>query len=124
MAASALLIDYVLTVAVSISSASEQIISAMPGARALARRHRASCSSSLITLANLRGLRESGNIFAVPTYLFVGAALLMIGLGAWQILVEGAGRPYPPMAEAAADLTAPGAHPPRACAPSPRAPWP
>jgi amino acid transporter len=40
----------------------------------------------LITLANLRGLREAGNIFAMPTYLFVGMALLMIGLGLSQII--------------------------------------
>ena len=45
----------------------------------------------LMTLGNLRGIRESGNIFAVPTYLFVGTALLMIGLGTCQIVVLGAG---------------------------------
>ena len=42
---------------------------------------------ALITLGNLRGLRESGNIFAVPTYLFVGSALLMIAMastGSWS----------------------------------------
>jgi amino acid transporter len=104
VAASALLIDYVLTVAVSISSASEQIISALP---ALVPWHVAIAVVLVIVimLANLRGLREAGNIFAVPTYLFVGAALLMVGLGAWQILVEGEGRSYPPVGDAAADLT-------------------
>jgi len=44
---------------------------------------------TLITIGNLRGLRESGNIFALPTYLFLGSALLMIGLGAYRILVNG-----------------------------------
>jgi len=103
VAAAALLIDYVLTVAVSISSASEQIVSALP---ALAPWHVviAVLIVFVVMVANLRGLREAGNIFAVPTYLFVGAALLMIGLGAWQILVEGAGDPYPPVSDATADL--------------------
>ena len=86
VAASALLIDYILTVAVSISSASEQIVAALPGLHDL-QVEIAVAAIVLVTLGNLRGLRESGNIFAIPTYLFVGAALLMIGIGAWQILV-------------------------------------
>jgi amino acid transporter len=92
VAASALLIDYVMTVAVSTSSAVEQITSAVPellnervliGVAAIA----------LITLGNLRGLRESGNIFALPTYLFIGSALLMIAIGTVRIVVfhEGSG---------------------------------
>jgi amino acid transporter len=104
VAASALLMGYVLTVAVSVSSASEQIVSALPG---LADFGTAIAVGAvlLITLANLRGLREAGNIFAVPTYLFLGSALLMIGLGAWQIIVDGQGASYPQMAEQAGDLT-------------------
>src|SRR4029453_7442794 len=43
-------------------------------------------SIALITVANLRGLRESGNIFAVPTYLFLGLALAIVGIGAFRIL--------------------------------------
>ena len=49
----------------------------------------------LITIGNLRGLRESGNIFAIPTYLFVGSALLMIGIGMFRILVLGESAPPP-----------------------------
>jgi amino acid transporter len=88
VAAGALLIDYVMTVAVSTSSAVEQITSAIPelvdervliGVVAIA----------LITLGNLRGLREAGNIFAVPTYLFLGSALLMIAIGTFRIVVLG-----------------------------------
>jgi amino acid transporter len=88
VAASALLIDYVMTVAVSTSSAVEQITSALPalydervliGVLAIA----------LITIGNLRGLREAGNIFAVPTYLFIGSALLMIAMGTYRIVVLG-----------------------------------
>jgi hypothetical protein len=41
-------------------------------------------------LGNLRGIRESGNIFAAPTYLFVGSALLMIALGTYRVIFEGA----------------------------------
>jgi len=88
IAASALLIDYVLTVAVSTTSAVEQITSAFPAlldARVLI----GVAAIGLITVANLRGLREAGNIFAVPTYLFLGSALIMIGVGAFRIIVLG-----------------------------------
>jgi amino acid transporter len=95
VAASALLIDYNLTAAVSTSSAVEQISSAIPsldpyrvpiGVGALA----------LITIANLRGVREAGNIFAVPTYLFLFSAFAMIALGAYRIVVLGEGGQPPP----------------------------
>jgi amino acid transporter len=84
----ALLVDYVMTVAVSTASAAEQVVSAVPdlhdwkvviGVVAIA----------LITIGNLRGLRESGNIFAIPTYLFVGSALLMIAIGVFRVAVNG-----------------------------------
>ena len=52
-----------------------------PGARSRSASRSAWLSITLITIANLRGLRESGNIFAIPTYLFVGGALLIVGLG-------------------------------------------
>ncbi len=103
IAASALLIDYTLTVAVSISSASEQIVAAMPGLRSF-QVEIAVAAIVLITIGNLRGLRESGNIFAVPTYLFVGVALLMIGMGTYQIVVLGQGAPAYATAENAVDL--------------------
>ncbi len=74
IAAAALLIDYVMTVAVSTAAAIAQIQSVIPAAYDF-RIEIAFVSISLITIANLRGLRESGNIFAVPTYLFVGLAL-------------------------------------------------
>ena len=72
VAASALLIDYNLTVAVSTSSAVEQIASAVP-ALAPYRVGIGVLAIALMTIANLRGLREAGNIFAVPTYLFLAA---------------------------------------------------
>ena len=48
----------------------------------------------LIAIGNLRGLREAGNIFAIPTYLFVFSALLMIVVGTFQIVVLGEGGGY------------------------------
>jgi amino acid transporter len=94
VAAGALLVDYVMTVAVSTASAVEQIISAIPEIAA-AQVLIGVVAIALITLGNLRGLRESGNIFAIPTYLFVGSALLMIAIGTFRIIVLGEGGPPP-----------------------------
>src|SRR5512146_1479858 len=88
VAAGALLVDYVMTVAVSTASAVEQVISAAPGL-ADGRVVMGVVAIALITLGNLRGLRESGNIFAIPTYLFVVGAVLMIGIGLYKTLVLG-----------------------------------
>ncbi len=98
VAAAALLIDYVMTVAVSTSSAVEQLISISPALNAF-RIEFALASIALITIANLRGLRESGNIFAVPTYLFVGLALLIVGIGLARV-ITGQVTPTPQHAEA------------------------
>jgi amino acid transporter len=92
IAAGALLVDYVMTVAVSTASAVEQVISAVPAVETW-RVELGVVAIVLITIGNLRGLRESGNIFAIPTYLFVGSALLMIALGAYRILVLGESSP-------------------------------
>jgi amino acid transporter len=94
VAAGSLLVDYVLTVAVSISSAVQQITSALPELLPWAV-PMGVVFILLMMLGNLRGLRESGNIFAAPTYLFVGSALLMIGLGVYQVVVEGKGTVHP-----------------------------
>ena len=83
IAAAALLIDYVMTVSVSTAAAIAQIQSVIPAAYD-ARIEIAFVAISLITIANLRGLRESGNIFAVPTYLFVGLALAIVAIGVWR----------------------------------------
>ncbi|MDQ1322861.1 MAG: hypothetical protein QG587_195, partial [Chloroflexota bacterium] len=100
IAAAALLIDYVMTVAVSTSSAMDQLISILPGLD-LVRLEVAVAVIALITIANLRGLRESGNIFAVPTYLFVGMALVIIASGLVHI-VTGTVTPFPPQPQAVA----------------------
>jgi len=88
IAAGSLLVDYIMTVAVSTASAVEQIISAVPEV-VDGRILMGVVAIVLITLGNLRGLRESGNIFAIPTYLFVGSALLMIAIGVFRIVVGG-----------------------------------
>ena len=95
IAAAALMIDYVMTVAVSTTSAVEQITSAVPGLidqRVLI----GVVAIALITIGNLRGLREAGNIFAIPTYLFIGSAFLMIAIGAFRIVIGGEGTDFPP----------------------------
>jgi amino acid transporter len=80
VAAASLLVDYVLTVAVSVSSGIYNLASAIPAIRGL-EVELIVISIGLITVVNLRGLRESGTVFAAPTYLFLGSMLLMIGLG-------------------------------------------
>jgi amino acid transporter len=82
---SALLVDYVLTVAVSISSASQYAAGAIPalvGHEATA----AMVAVALLAAVNLRGVRESGTFFAVPTYLFMLAILGMCGYGLMRLL--------------------------------------
>jgi amino acid transporter len=78
--AAALLVDYVMTVAVSISSAAQYAAGAVPaliGHEAVA----ACIAVAVLTSLNLRGVRESGTFFAVPTYLFMVSILGMCGYG-------------------------------------------
>src|SRR5215471_12734246 len=80
VAAAALLIDYVLTVAVSVAAGVAALTSAFPS---LAN-HRVVLGVFFITaiaFGNLRGVRESGRIFAVPTYLFIGTLGLLVAIG-------------------------------------------
>lgn len=79
-AASALLIDYTLTVSVSIAAGVAAVVSAVP-AVAPHRLTIALAFVALVSLANLRGVREAGAIFALPTYLFVGTMFTLIGVG-------------------------------------------
>ncbi|MER8043790.1 APC family permease [Streptomyces sp. NPDC094032] len=84
--ASALLVDYVLTVAVSISSGIENLGSAVP----FVVEHKVLAAIAvivLLTLMNLRGVKESGGLFAIPTYVFVFGVFAMIIWGAWRGLV-------------------------------------
>ncbi|KHJ70819.1 APC family permease [Rhodococcus sp. Chr-9] len=85
---SALLVDYVLTVAVSLSSAAATVGSAVP----FVARHKVLfvvVAIVLLTAVNLRGLRRAGRAFAVLTYTFVGCMLVMLGAGMFRIFVLG-----------------------------------
>ncbi len=84
-AGAALLIDYVLTVAVSLSAGVSAIVSALPN-MAPYRVLLAILFVTLLTLANLRGLRESGVIFAVPTYAFVVMIFTMLLMGGYHFI--------------------------------------
>jgi amino acid transporter len=83
VAAAALLTDYILTVAVSISGGVAAITSAYP---VLAAHTVLLCALSILLLAtvNLRGVRESGAAFSIPTYLFIGMMLALLGVGAYR----------------------------------------
>jgi len=89
---SALLVDYVLTVAVSISSAAQYAATAIEPARG----HQVALAITAVVVLmamNLRGVRESGTAFAVPTYLFM---LAIIGMAAWGFVRYLVGDGLPP----------------------------
>jgi amino acid transporter len=90
LAAAALLIDYILTAAVSLTAGVEAIASAFP----VLWSHRVATALfllALITLINLRGVQETGTAMALPVYLFLLTYLGMLGVGIWRALVEGPG---------------------------------
>ena len=93
LAAAALMIDYVLTAAVGISAGVGALVSAVPS---LEPRTLTLCLVILllITLVNLRGVRETGALFMVPTYLFVGTLLITLVIGIVKVFLSG-GHPTP-----------------------------
>lgn len=93
--ASALLVDYVLTVAVSVSSGVDNIISALPFLNG-ARVELAVAFVILIVIVNLRGVREASLVFAIPTYVFIGSVGVMIAVGLFQTAIGN-----PPVASSA-----------------------
>ncbi|HMQ31621.1 MAG TPA: amino acid permease [Chloroflexaceae bacterium] len=111
IAAGALLIDYVLTVAVSISAGIAAITSLAgtwghPELKLYAVEI-ALCFIALVTVANLRGVKESGAIFAVPTYAFLASILAMIGYALVHDALVGAAQvvhPIPPEIPATGEL--------------------
>ncbi len=85
VAASALLVDYVMTVAVSVVSGVVAVTSAIRGLAP----HAVALSVGfviLLALVNLRGVRESGTAFALPTYAFIGLTFVLLGSGAYRAL--------------------------------------
>src|SRR5262245_5219266 len=108
VAAAALLIDYVLTVSVSIAAGVAALTSALPDLQ-INRVEMALVFVAILMIGNLRGIRESGQIFAVPTYFFIVSMLTLIGVGAWRYLTGSitplaAAEPLPELG-AAAGLT-------------------
>jgi amino acid transporter len=105
-AGAALLIDYVMTVAVSVSSGIAAITSAVP---ALYSHRVLLCllAVAVLVLGNLRGTRESGSLFALPTYFFVGSILVMnvVGITKWVMGGLSPAAPAPAAPEALAPLT-------------------
>ena len=92
-AAAALLVDYVLVVAVGISAGVGALISAVPSLHSHILQI-ALAILVLITLVNLRGVRESGVAFAIPTYAFVGSLSLVLVIGIFKSVTQG-GTPVP-----------------------------
>jgi amino acid transporter len=96
VAAAPLLVSYVLTVAVSMSAAVAAIASAVQPLEPY-RVELAIGLIGLVTLANLRGIKESGQLFAIPTYLFIASMFVLIGVGVFKLL-NGQIVPAPPPA--------------------------
>jgi amino acid transporter len=93
LAAAALMIDYILTAAVGISAGVTALTSAVPS---LQRHTLLICLVILVllVLVNLRGVKDTGTAFILPTFLFVGTLLTLIGVGMWKTVVTG-GHPMP-----------------------------
>jgi len=85
IAAASLLIDYVLTVAVSVAAGVAAVTSAFPGLTPW-RVDLSLAFVGVLMIGNLRGVRESGRIFAVPTYFFIISIIAMLGVGTWRSL--------------------------------------
>jgi amino acid transporter len=90
----ALMTSYTLTVAVSVAAGTDNIISAAPGAIPY-RVPLCLAFIALLLFGNLRGIRESGSIFAAPTYLFIASMLLMIIVAGFQIITHHVPRTVP-----------------------------
>jgi len=99
IAAAALLIDYVLTVAVSVAAGVAAVTSAFPSLYPL-RIWLCVAAVAAVSVANLRGIRESGKLFAAPTYLFIASlgVLVVWGVGGalLDLLPEAPYQPHPP----------------------------
>ena len=98
VAGASLLVDYVLTVAVSISSGVAAILS-IPTFHGIEDLRVPLCLVlvAVVMLANLRGVKESGKAFAIPTYIYIVAVTVMVGIGLWRVFLGDVGRiPFDP----------------------------
>ena len=96
LAAAALMIDYILNAAVGISAGVEALVSAFPS---LLPHTLAFCLLilAILTLINMRGTKDTGVAFLIPTYMFIGTLLFVIGLGALRV-ISSHGHPVPVIA--------------------------
>ena len=96
LAAASLMVDYILTAAVGISAGVGALVSAVPS---LQKHTLSMCLGILLvlTIVNLRGVRETGGIFMIPTYVFIACLLGMIAIGVFKTLAAG-GHPVPVIA--------------------------
>jgi len=110
LAAAALMIDYILTAAVGISAGVGALISAAPGLQPYTLQL---CLGVLLllTIVNMRGVHDTGVVFMIPTYLFTGTLLIVIGVGAWHVFAAANGghlhpvTSLPPMPAATATVS-------------------
>ena len=84
IAAVALMLDYIVTVAIQSAAGVAAIISTFPGL-APWKMHMIVAVIILLTFGNLRGVKEAGKAFAMPTYFFVGCMLIVFGMGMWRL---------------------------------------
>jgi amino acid transporter len=105
VAGAALLFDYVLTVAVSVSAG----VAAFTSAYHPAAQYRVELCLLIITvliILNLRGITESANVFSFPTYAFIISMFLLVGLGVYKLLFAGLTNPVPNITAQSTDLSA------------------
>ncbi|CAB4333052.1 unannotated protein [freshwater metagenome] len=84
IAAVALMLDYIVTVAIQSAAGVAAIISTFPGL-APWKMHMIVAVIIFLTFGNLRGVKEAGKAFAMPTYFFVGCMLIVFGMGMWRL---------------------------------------
>jgi amino acid transporter len=87
VAAASLLVDYILTVAVSVSAGVAAILS-LDAFRGLVEQRVPLCLFfvALLTAGNLRGIKDSGKLFAAPTYVYIASLTLLVGYGLWRVV--------------------------------------
>jgi amino acid transporter len=88
LVASALLVDYILTVAVSVAAAVDHLVAMAPDVAEFRVPVAVAVVAMLVTV-NLRGVRPTGVLAAVPTYAFLAGMALLVGWGLWRILLRG-----------------------------------
>ncbi|MGH2925779.1 MAG: APC family permease [Solirubrobacterales bacterium] len=104
VAAAALMVDYLTTVAVSVTAGTTAIVAFLPALN----EHRVLFDVALILIlivVNLRGVREAGSAFVLPTYLFIGSLGALLAVGAVNLLLHGAPPPAHPIPAASQDVT-------------------